>query len=391
MTLTYLVLVALLRPPDNVGAFQFYQHLIPNGANCKVHGHAWPAVGHMLPDSMLPKVPRNQFASDFAANGYVWTRALCLADSDADGWSNGEELGDPNCTWRAGLPDPPWHHDGSHPGIDERHIPVLPRASNQLEMLLSPEVAPDWSWGRWFNSLPKQGFVALRHSWDNPNRYAYLVWFILFPSLVLLAVWARDVHTPIRMWRVLGCWLLLYAGIAVGYHRLFSHHAYVPTRPLKLLIAVLGVLTGQGDARYWAIVHRQHHAQCDGPADPHSPESDRGFSFAHGGFLYDHKYRFYFQNAPDLAPEIDEPLDWLGRNATILCLAVPLTAANLIFALHLLRSASPAASTSASASAATIREAARRALTSVGFYYFLPALMAWHNSMYAVTTGLEQG
>lgn len=31
---------------------------------------------------------------------------LCPFDSDGDGWTNGEELGDPNCTWKAGDPDP---------------------------------------------------------------------------------------------------------------------------------------------------------------------------------------------------------------------------------------------------------------------------------------------
>lgn len=30
---------------------------------------------------------------DFAAHGYIWTRELCLLDSDLDGISNGQELG----------------------------------------------------------------------------------------------------------------------------------------------------------------------------------------------------------------------------------------------------------------------------------------------------------
>lgn len=39
---------------------------------------------------------------DFAAAGHTWTVDLCRKDSDGDGKSNGEELGDPNCTWVAG-------------------------------------------------------------------------------------------------------------------------------------------------------------------------------------------------------------------------------------------------------------------------------------------------
>uniref|UniRef100_A0A383VW56 Temptin Cys/Cys disulfide domain-containing protein n=1 Tax=Tetradesmus obliquus TaxID=3088 RepID=A0A383VW56_TETOB len=41
---------------------------------------------------------RNKFGQDFAAAGHTWTKELCQADSDGDGYSNGEELGDPNCT-----------------------------------------------------------------------------------------------------------------------------------------------------------------------------------------------------------------------------------------------------------------------------------------------------
>jgi len=34
-----------------------------------------------------------------------WT-PLCPLDSDRDGWTNGEELGDPDCTWKVGDPSP---------------------------------------------------------------------------------------------------------------------------------------------------------------------------------------------------------------------------------------------------------------------------------------------
>ncbi|KAH3701012.1 hypothetical protein DPMN_075995 [Dreissena polymorpha] len=41
----------------------------------------------------------------FAAAGHAWTRDLCMADSDADGKTNGAELGDPTCVWvKGGVP-----------------------------------------------------------------------------------------------------------------------------------------------------------------------------------------------------------------------------------------------------------------------------------------------
>ena len=47
----------------------------------------------------------------------VWNKRLCEADSDSDGWTNGEELGDPKCLWREGMQDPVAafiSHPGSH-------------------------------------------------------------------------------------------------------------------------------------------------------------------------------------------------------------------------------------------------------------------------------------
>ena len=38
---------------------------------------------------------RNPFGLDFASEGTTWTVSLCGMDSDGDGFTNGEELGDP--------------------------------------------------------------------------------------------------------------------------------------------------------------------------------------------------------------------------------------------------------------------------------------------------------
>jgi hypothetical protein len=51
----------------------------------------------------------SQFGLDFWNNG--WGETLCKMDSDGDGISNGEELGDPDCIWRfdgfGSVPTPP--------------------------------------------------------------------------------------------------------------------------------------------------------------------------------------------------------------------------------------------------------------------------------------------
>lgn len=81
---------------------------LPNGAN--VQGVA--AVGHTNPTGVGPA---NAFGNAFAKVDYVWTAEFCQADTDGDGQTNGQELGDPCCVWVKGS-TPRWTSGVSHPG-----------------------------------------------------------------------------------------------------------------------------------------------------------------------------------------------------------------------------------------------------------------------------------
>ncbi|XP_071091030.1 temptin-like [Haliotis cracherodii] len=109
------VAVVVAKPP--------YQDEIPNGKlvphPCN-KGLIWNAVGHTNAD-LGGAQNLNQFGRDFRAEGHAWTQALCQKDSDNDGFTNGQELGDPQCTWRTGTV-PVWPATG-HPGIDESSYP----------------------------------------------------------------------------------------------------------------------------------------------------------------------------------------------------------------------------------------------------------------------------
>lgn len=56
-------------------------------------------TGHLNPAG---SGPRNPFGLAYDAAGRAWTKALCQQDSDGDGHTNGEELGDPCCNYKAG-------------------------------------------------------------------------------------------------------------------------------------------------------------------------------------------------------------------------------------------------------------------------------------------------
>ena len=60
-------------------------------------------------------------------------------------------------------------------------------------------------------------------------------------------------------------------GITFSFHRQLSHKSFVTPKWLEYAAVYCGVLAVQGDPIEWVSSHRHHHAQCDTPADPHTP------------------------------------------------------------------------------------------------------------------------
>lgn len=104
--------------------------VVPNGDRvpCREEfGGCEPGVG-AEPDLVCPGVghancqgatmPLNAFGKDLKDAQYVWTTRLCQKDSDGDGLTNGQELGDPCCTWsiEQGFSEELLNYAISHPG-----------------------------------------------------------------------------------------------------------------------------------------------------------------------------------------------------------------------------------------------------------------------------------
>ncbi|HJL15514.1 MAG TPA: MopE-related protein [Sandaracinaceae bacterium LLY-WYZ-13_1] len=60
----------------------------------------------------------NAFGTDFDTGGRAWSAALAAMDSDGDGYTNGEELGDPDGTWTVGDAAPATCGCATRPGFD---------------------------------------------------------------------------------------------------------------------------------------------------------------------------------------------------------------------------------------------------------------------------------
>jgi stearoyl-CoA desaturase (delta-9 desaturase) len=72
--------------------------------------------------------------------------------------------------------------------------------------------------------------------------------------------------------------------ITAGYHRLFAHRTYRASAALRWCFLVFGAAAFQSSALSWSADHRAHHADTDGPKDPHAV--GRGWWWVHVGWLF---------------------------------------------------------------------------------------------------------
>ncbi|MEZ4321483.1 MAG: acyl-CoA desaturase [Myxococcota bacterium] len=89
--------------------------------------------------------------------------------------------------------------------------------------------------------------------------------------------------TPARLAVLAVAYVTGMLAVVVGYHRYFAHRTFKVGRPVQLLMALAATSTLQRGVIWWAAIHRRHHAEVDGPGDPHSPAD--GVYHAHLGWL----------------------------------------------------------------------------------------------------------
>ncbi|KAG1698186.1 hypothetical protein DVH05_015176 [Phytophthora capsici] len=95
---------------SRVSGYSMYAMRVPNGD--KVPGVT--ALGHLDP---ILAGPMNEFGMDMIDADFRWTKDFCMKDSDGDGQTNGQELGDPCCEFvHRKNPKVRWTEGVSHPG-----------------------------------------------------------------------------------------------------------------------------------------------------------------------------------------------------------------------------------------------------------------------------------
>lgn len=114
-----------------------------------------------------------------------------------------------------------------------------------------------------------------------------------------------------EFWAMLFMYSLTGFGVTIGYHRLMTHKAFATYRPVKLALAIMGSIAGQGMAIRWCATHRRHHQRADRDGDPHSPHLHghgpggllRGMWHAHVAWCFEKDADNLGRSVPDLVAD----------------------------------------------------------------------------------------
>ena len=102
-------------------------------------------------------------------------------------------------------------------------------------------------------------------------------------------------------------------GVAMGFHRYFTHGSFKSTRAFKIALGVAGSMAIEGPILDWVSDHRRHHKYSDKEGDPHSPwrfgddlkALTKGMAWAHMGWLFGRNITSHRKYSPDWLADRD--------------------------------------------------------------------------------------
>jgi stearoyl-CoA desaturase (Delta-9 desaturase) len=185
---------------------------------------------------------------------------------------------------------------------------------------------------------PKTPLSDLEAEPKGSGEKALVAIFVAIPMLALIAAiplawgWGLGWHDVII---AVAFYLFTGLGIAMGFHRYFTHSSFKAVTGLRLALAIAGSMAIEGPILTWVADHRRHHKYSDKEGDPHSPwrfgddwkALTKGLAWAHIGWLFDSNHTSREKFCPDLLS--DKKIARISRDFPAL-VAVSLLAPALI-------------------------------------------------------------
>ncbi len=154
--------------------------------------------------------------------------------------------------------------------------------------------------------------------YDSIRESGSIHWIKSLPFLgvhvaCLAAFWTGVSWKPLVLCFAL--YIIRMFGITAGYHRYFSHRSYRTGRLFQFVLAWIGCSALQKGPLWWAAHHRHHHQYSDQQEDVHSPKQ-RGFWWAHIGWVLSDTYEATHSEAIKDFSKYPE-LTWLNRYSSV--------------------------------------------------------------------------
>ncbi|EGG11681.1 uncharacterized protein MELLADRAFT_90937 [Melampsora larici-populina 98AG31] len=117
--------------------------------------------------------------------------------------------------------------------------------------------------------------------WSNAIFFISVHAFAVFGIIFIAPVHKVSIINLILCWTY--CQLGTF-GITIGYHRLWSHRAFVAIEPFRWFLVFAASFGFQGSVRWWVLRHRLHHRWTDSEDDPYNAK--KGLLFSHMGWIF---------------------------------------------------------------------------------------------------------
>lgn len=129
----YIILTCIFLISNITFSRDFRVNQIPNGSKYQcLNCHTSSAGGGSL-NAFGTEIKNNFLTSKNASGNVIWNATLANIDSDKDGFSNGNELGDPLGTWKSGNSNPGIFANVTLPGsASSKPTDVLENSNNQI-------------------------------------------------------------------------------------------------------------------------------------------------------------------------------------------------------------------------------------------------------------------